>query len=70
MALKAKNGYAAYCRQDFLGIDYAILDCATNDPLPDYFGGVLWSRLMGTGAIQAIRQSLVMSRLFLTAGCL
>ena len=53
MAAKAANGYSAFCRQDFVGIDYAMLDCATNDPLPDYYGGVLWSKLMGTGVVRA-----------------
>ena len=47
MASKAANGYAAFCRQDFIGIDYGMLDCETHAPLPDYYGGVLWSMLMG-----------------------
>ena len=25
---------AAYCRQDFIGVDYGLLDCATHNPLP------------------------------------
>jgi heparanase 1 len=45
----SRYGYSVFCRQDFVGIDYGLLDCATYDPLPDYYGGVLWSRLMGTG---------------------
>ena len=47
MVSKAANGYAAFCRQDFIGIDYGLLDCETHAPLPDYYGGVLWSMLMG-----------------------
>jgi heparanase 1 len=48
MASKAANGYSAFCRQDFVGIDYGMLDCAApHAPLPDYYGGLLWSKLMG-----------------------
>ena len=59
MGSKSSNGYSAFCRQDFIGIDYAMLDCATNDPLPDYFGGVLWSKLMGTGVVRVASSSSV-----------
>ena len=59
MAAKAANGYSAFCRQDFVGIDYAMLDCATNDPLPDYYSGVLWSKLMGTGVVRAASSTAV-----------
>lgn len=51
MASKAKFGYSAFCRQDFIGIDYGMLNPETNDPLPDFFAGILWSRLMGTGVV-------------------
>lgn len=47
MATKAADGYKVFCRQNFIGIDYGMLDCATHMPLPDYFGGILWSLLMG-----------------------
>jgi len=57
MASKAKHGYAAFCRQDFVGIDYGMVDCLTNDPLPDYWGSVLWSRLMGSGVARAASNS-------------
>jgi heparanase 1 len=47
MGQKAANGYSVFCRQDFVGIDYGMIDCATYNPLPDYYAGMLWSRLMG-----------------------
>jgi hypothetical protein len=59
MASKAKHGYSAFCRQDFVGIDYAMLDCASDDPLPDYYAGVLWSKLMGTAVVSAASNSSV-----------
>ena len=54
MGSKAKHGYSAFCRQDFVGIDYGMIDPETNDPLPDFYAGILWSQLMGTGVIRAI----------------
>ena len=51
MGSKARNGYSAFCRQDFIGIDYGMLDCKTQAPLPDYYGGVLWSMLMGRSVL-------------------
>ena len=54
MGSKAKHGYSAFCRQDFVGIDYGMIDPETNDPLPDFYAGILWSQHMGTGVIRAI----------------
>ncbi|EDQ92974.1 uncharacterized protein MONBRDRAFT_13894 [Monosiga brevicollis MX1] len=51
MGSKAKAGYAAFCRQDFIGIDYGLLDCATYEPLPDYYAGILWGATMGTSVL-------------------
>jgi len=51
MGTKAANGYSVFCRQDFVGIDYGMVDCATYDPLPDYYAGILWSQLMGTAVV-------------------
>ena len=51
MASKAAHGYKAFCRQDFVGIDYGLIDCATYSPLPDYYAGILWGRLMGMEVI-------------------
>ena len=47
MGTKAAGGYSVFCRQDFIGADYGMLDCATESPLPDYYAGILWSKLMG-----------------------
>jgi hypothetical protein len=29
MGVKAAAGYSVFCRQDFVGIDYGMIDCAT-----------------------------------------
>lgn len=47
MASKALAGYAAYCRQDFVGADYGLLNFTTLAPAPDYWLLVLWKRLVG-----------------------
>jgi heparanase 1 len=48
MGLKAASGYNMFCIQDFVGIDYGLIDCTTFNPLPDYYAGVLWGRTMGS----------------------
>ena len=47
LAAKAKNGYSAMCRQDYIGADYGLTDCSTGAPLPDYYTGMLFASLMG-----------------------
>jgi len=39
----AQAGYQIFCRQDFYGIDYAILDCVGHYPVPDYYVAILWN---------------------------
>lgn len=47
LSVKAKNGYEAFCRQDYIGADYGLVDCSTGVPLPDYWTGLLWASTMG-----------------------
>ena len=47
MSQKAKAGYAAYCRQDFIGADYGLVNYTTFEPSPDYWLLLLWKRLVG-----------------------
>jgi len=47
LATKAALGYNVVCRQSFIGADYSLLDCATREPLPDYYASLLWMRIMG-----------------------
>lgn len=54
LGAKALNGYSVFARQDFIGIDYGMLDCLTFDPLPDYYVGLLFHRLMGPNVLRAI----------------
>lgn len=53
MAVKAAHGYGAFCRQDYIGADYGMLDCATGAPLPDYWTAIAFGQLMGQAVLQA-----------------
>jgi len=48
MAAKANAGYAAFCRQDYIGADYGLLNVTTLAPTPDYWLLALWQRLVGS----------------------
>ena len=47
MSAKARAGYAAFCRQDFVGADYGLVNYTTLAPTPDYWLLALWKRLVG-----------------------
>eukprot|EP00937_MAST-01D_sp_MAST-1D-sp2_P002139 g2139.t1 len=51
LAAKATHGFSVFCRQDYIGADYGLLDCATQTPLPDYWVGRAWTMLMGEGVL-------------------
>lgn len=53
LATKAKAGYGAFCRQDYVGIDYGMVDCSTGEPLPDFWSGVAWAQTVGRGVLSA-----------------
>ena len=42
MGSKARNGYSVYCRQNFIGIDYGLLECESGRPVPDYYAALIW----------------------------
>jgi heparanase 1 len=52
---KALAGYQRVCRQDFVGADYGMVDCSTHTPLPDYYTGLLFKRLMGPAVLSFTR---------------
>lgn len=47
LAAKARAGYEAFCRQDYIGGDYGLVDCSTGVPLPDYYTALAWAGNMG-----------------------
>jgi len=52
LASKARSGYAGFCRQDYIGADYGLVDCATGTPLPDFYVALLWTHVMGPTVLQ------------------
>lgn len=53
MASSAKLGFETFCRQDYIGADYGLVDCSTGSPLPDYWAIVLWTWLTGPTVLSA-----------------
>jgi hypothetical protein len=53
LASAARLSYEAFCRQDYIGADYGLVDCSTGSPLPDFWSAVLWSRLTGQVVLNA-----------------
>jgi heparanase len=53
LAAKARHGYAGFCRQDYIGADYGLVDCSTGAPLPDFFTALMWTHVMGPTVLSA-----------------
>ena len=53
LAAKALHGYSGFCRQDYIGGDYGMLDCSTGAPLPDYYTALAFTTLMGQRVLGA-----------------
>jgi hypothetical protein len=52
LASKARHGYSGFCRQDYIGADYGLVDCLTGTPLPDFYTALLWTHTMGPVALE------------------
>jgi heparanase 1 len=53
LAAKALHGYSGFCRQDYIGGDYGMLDCSTGAPLPDYYTALAFTTVMGQRVLGA-----------------
>ncbi|XP_051115611.1 heparanase-like protein 2 [Andrographis paniculata] len=51
LGMAAKLHTKVYCRQSFIGGFYGLLNTDTFLPTPDYYGALLWHRLMGKGVL-------------------
>jgi heparanase 1 len=49
----ARHGEQVCVRQSLSGADYGLIDDDTLEPRPDYWGSLLWRRLMGTVVLDA-----------------
>ncbi|MQL84038.1 hypothetical protein Taro_016540 [Colocasia esculenta] len=45
--------HKVFCRQSLIGGNYGILNTTSFVPNPDYYGALLWHRLMGTAVLSA-----------------
>ncbi|XP_040933761.1 heparanase-like protein 2 [Gossypium hirsutum] len=46
-----------FCRQTLIGGNYALLSTTTSIPNPDYYGALLWHRLMGSTVLAVTQES-------------
>ncbi|TYH52311.1 hypothetical protein ES332_D09G018100v1 [Gossypium tomentosum] len=46
-----------FCRQTLIGGNYALLNTTTSIPNPDYYGALLWHRLMGSTVLAVTQES-------------
>jgi len=53
LAAKARAGYTGFCRQDYIGADYGLVDCSTGAPLPDFFTALAFTTTMGPAVLNA-----------------
>ncbi|CAI0394324.1 unnamed protein product [Linum tenue] len=51
LGMASTFSHKAYCRQSLVGGNYGLLNSNTFTPNPDYYGALLWHRLMGTGVL-------------------
>ncbi|CAN1313950.1 Heparanase-like protein 1 [Linum perenne] len=54
LGMTSTFGHKAFCRQSLVGGNYGLLKSDTFTPNPDYYGALLWHRLMGTGVLRTI----------------
>ncbi|KAL6505644.1 hypothetical protein OROHE_023023 [Orobanche hederae] len=53
LGIAASYGTKVFCRQTLIGGNYGLLDTTTFIPKPDYYGALLWHRLMGKKVLTA-----------------
>ncbi|KAF0907160.1 hypothetical protein E2562_015681 [Oryza meyeriana var. granulata] len=53
LGMSAAHGTRVYCRQALVGGNYCLLNTTTFVPNPDYYGALLWHRLMGPVVLKA-----------------
>ncbi|GLT33928.1 hypothetical protein SLA2020_084810 [Shorea laevis] len=56
--------HKVFCGQTFIGGNYALLNTTTFTPNPDYYGALLWQRLMGKRVLPATHQGSPFMRVY------
>ncbi|KAL4309127.1 hypothetical protein GQ457_01G017330 [Hibiscus cannabinus] len=57
MGMAATYDQKVFCRQALIGGNYGLLNATTFIPNPDYYGALLWHRLMGSTVLAVTRES-------------
>ncbi|KAL1325120.1 hypothetical protein AAHE18_13G138800 [Arachis hypogaea] len=57
LGMTSTFNHKVYCRQSLIGGDYALLNTTSFIPNPDYYGALLWHRLMGTNVLSISHDS-------------
>ncbi|KAM7269082.1 hypothetical protein ACFE04_024579 [Oxalis oulophora] len=52
LGMTSTFNHKVFCRQALIGGNYALLNTTTFIPNPDFYGALLWNRLMGTNVLQ------------------
>nr|KJB33259.1 hypothetical protein B456_006G004500 [Gossypium raimondii] len=57
LGMASTYNHKVFCRQTLIGGNYALLDTTTFIPNPDYYGALLWHRLMGSIVLAVTQES-------------
>ncbi|GMI94460.1 glucuronidase 1 [Hibiscus trionum] len=57
MGMASTYDQKVFCRQALIGGNYGLLNATTFVPNPDYYGALLWHRLMGSTVLAVTKES-------------
>ncbi|OMO71980.1 Glycoside hydrolase, family 79 [Corchorus olitorius] len=64
LGMTSTFNHKVYCRQAFIGGNYAMLNTTTFIPNPDYYSALLWHRLMGSRVLRVNQDVLPYLRVY------
>ncbi|PPR99141.1 hypothetical protein GOBAR_AA21532 [Gossypium barbadense] len=57
LGMASTYNHKVFCRQTLVGGNFALLNATTSIPNPDYYGALLWHRLMGSTVLAVTQES-------------
>ncbi|KAK8334902.1 hypothetical protein V6Z12_A09G017900 [Gossypium hirsutum] len=57
LGMASTYNHKVFCRQTLISGNYALLNTTTSIPNPDYYGALLWHRLMGSTVLAVTQES-------------
>ncbi|KAK8334904.1 hypothetical protein V6Z12_A09G018100 [Gossypium hirsutum] len=57
LGMASTYNHKVFCRQTLIGGNYALLNTTTSIPNPDYYGALLWHRLIGSTVLAITKES-------------